>query len=162
MRPFIALKLLLPLLIVCLLQAVGWGAAGYDACLQEEKRFRLAETEACSGLSYIFNPSACFIARKELTPYDKGKCRAVAEKEGVTEQKSGSVKPAAVSPPAQPATVTYDAAEVPGQPQLSRSTPAEAVTGQMAIEQLRSEISTLKEEVWRLKEEIAGLKRLPR
>ncbi len=157
MRLLITLRLLLPMVFVCLLQTPGWGAAVVDACLQEENSLRLAEAEACSGMNYIFNPNACFITRKELTPYDKGKCREIAGREVVAEQTVAPVKPAVVTPPAQPATVTYVAAGVAGQPQLIKVMSVEATTVTVAIEQLRSEISELKEALWRLKQEIAGL-----
>ena len=92
--------------------------SGFEACTKEEKRLRLAEAEQCNGMSYIFNPSACFITRKELAPYDMGKCREIARQEGiaparpepatagkaaqVTEKKPEQLKPAVITLPAPP------------------------------------------------------------
>jgi len=155
MRTHTAWRLLLPLLAVCLLSAQGWGGGGYDACLREEKRLQAEEADQCSGMSYFFNPSACFNTRKALAPFSNGKCRDVAAQEGVVQQ----VKPAAAPLPAEPATGSHAATEAQSQPQ-PESPPVALLGGLVSpaeLEQLRNDIDKMQAELQRLKDELIRL-----
>jgi len=59
---------LLIILLITICASAAFAGSGYDDCRKEEKRLVAAEAEQCSGLSYIFNPSACFNTRKRLRP----------------------------------------------------------------------------------------------
>src|SRR5512138_3030911 len=101
----LGMKILLVLTIItCLLLAASAALAGrgYDACRQEENRLRADEADLCSGMGYLFNPSACINARKALAPYAKGKCRDIAAREGVEEQRVEPVNSSPATPPPQP------------------------------------------------------------
>ena len=143
-----------------LLAGTAMAGSGFEACTKEEKRLRLAEAEQCNGMSYIFNPSACFITRKELIPYDRGKCREAARQEGidparpdpVTDGKAAQVaekKPEQLKPAAIPLPVPSHSAEV---------APLDAAAPSREIEQLRSEVAELKAGLERLKEEVARMR----
>lgn len=104
---------------------------GYDNCLREEKALRSRESGACSGMSYLFNPSGCFATQKDLKDYDKGKCRAIGLSEHVVFGKDG-VKDVPVTMTLMPAT---------------NLTPRQ----QTEIEALRLEVTRLNAEIIRLK-----------
>jgi hypothetical protein len=148
--------LLLSLAFTCLTGTDCRAAAGYDACLQAEKNLRAEEAEQCSGMSYIFNPSACFNTRKALAPYSAGKCREIAAGEGLIVKPAESARPAAVMPPPKSAAAVV--AEPSVNEPLPKIHPAEAAVPATEIEQLRSEVAALRAELGRLKEEISGLK----
>jgi len=150
MRNVTSLRLLLPLLFVCLLPAAGRGGDGYEACLQEERHLQAAEAEQCSGLPYFLNPSACFNTRKALAPYGKGKCRDIAAVEGGVQQ----VGPAAATLPVQPPAAAVAAPEVAVQSQLSSGRKGGNVSPPTEFEQLRIDIEKLREELQRLEAEL--------
>ena len=70
---------------VLLLFISGKALAGgkYDECIKEEKALKAQETGDCSGLRYMFNPSACFATRKLFKEYAAGKCRQIGMAENV-------------------------------------------------------------------------------
>lgn len=139
---------LLLTLVICstLVVAPAIAAGGYDVCRQEESRLRAAEAEQCSGMGYIFNPSACFNTRKALVPYGKGKCRAIAAGEGESGVGAEPVKPA------------EGAAMVGEARQPVRQTPVATTPPPTELEQLRQDVDELKTALKRLQEEMARLK----
>lgn len=148
----------LVMMVMVLVAAEGWCGAGYDACQQEERLLRANEAEQCSGVGYIFNPSACFNTRKALTPYTKGKCRTIAATEGVEPKSVVPAKPVFVTPPVQPARVTYEAAEVPAKPKILQTAPVSPAVQPTEVELLRGEIAELRKELEKLKEEVNVLR----
>lgn len=166
---------------VIALVIAGTALAGnrFDGCTQEEKRLLAAEADQCSGMSYIFNPSACFITRKQLIPYAKGKCQEIARQEGVAplqpepviekavepvaekkmepvaEKKSEPVKAAAGAPPAlkmQPAETAAPAAAAG----VSAVPVSELERLRRDVDALRLEVETLKSEMKSLRQSGSG------
>jgi len=132
--------------------------SGPDDCLQEEKRLRADEVEKCSGMSYIFNPSACFIARKTLDHYTKGTCTPIGDGAGAAVDRLKPVKTVTPTPAAQPtgvASVLPAEAAVPGHVQV---TPVKIVEQPTEMELLRREIAGLKAEFEQLKAEVARMR----
>lgn len=140
-----------------LASAVAMAGSGSDACIQEEQRLRSEEAERCSSVGYIFNPSACFNARKALLPYTKGKCRNLATTEGGAEQKSPVAAPP-VSSPAPPARGAPAVDAVSTAPPSPRSTPVQPSAPPTELELLKGEIAELRAEMKRLQEEISRLR----
>lgn len=143
-----------------LLAGTAMAGSGFEACTKEEKRLRLAEAEQCNGMSYIFNPSACFITRKELIPYDRGKCREAARQEGIEPARTDPVangkvtqvaekKPEQLKPATNPLPVPSPSAE---------AAPPDAAAPTREIEQLRRDVAELKAGLERLKEEVARMR----
>jgi hypothetical protein len=155
MRMRVMLRPILTLLLFCLLQAEGWGAAGDATCLQEKQRLQAQEAEQCNGWSYIFNPSACFITRKALAAFNSGKCREIAAAEGNAVQPVNPAGPAALPPPAQAASAACSGPAVAEKAHFPHGTTASAAAPAVEIEQLRREISELREELERLKEQLS-------
>lgn len=144
-----------PLTFVTILMTILAGSAAcagsdYDACSREENRLRSEEADRCGGWSYVLNPSACFNARKALTPYDKGKCREFAPAEKIVGDKS----PRQVIP-------AEGGAAVPAAARQPSPVPPVSVVGEKHSSEhaeLWREIAGLRSEVERLKDEIARLK----
>ncbi len=131
------MRMILALTTLILLMAGNLLAgSGYDRCIKEELALKTKEKDACSGLSYILNPSGCFATQKALKEYtSSGKCRkiGVAEKVDFNAPASVSAKDAA------PVAAGKAASEVTHQ--------------EVRREQPRDEIARLKEEISRLKAE---------
>jgi len=144
------------ILLTTICASVAFAGSGYDDCRKEEKRIRAAEAEQCSGLSYIFNPSACFNTRKALAPYTGGKCRSLVGTEAVEERKVEPAKPAVVEPSMQPARES--SGEVSGQSVLMPASKSVAVDHPSELELLRREVAGLRAELELLKEEVAKLR----
>lgn len=156
------LKRLLLLSGCCALLLAGTAMAGsgFEACTKEEIRLRLSEADQCTGMSYIFNPSACFITRKELAPYDMGKCREIARQEGIAPGRpepamAGKATEVTEKKPEQlkPAVITLTAP-----PHSAQVVPLEAAKPTAEIEQLKREVAELKTGLEQLKEEVARLR----
>lgn len=116
----------------------------YDRCIKEEKSLKAREADACSGFSYLVNPSGCFAIQKTLKEYTStGKCKKIGVAEGVDfstppvmpMKKTGSGKADSVSPTA----VKKSEPEVPQQ--------------ESSCEQLKDENARLKAEINRLRAE---------
>jgi hypothetical protein len=125
----------------------------YDRCIKEEKSLKAREASACSGFSYLVNPSGCFATQKALKEYTStGKCKEIGNAEGVDfssppvipTKKAGSTGTAGT---VSPAAVKKSEREVP-QPESS-------------CEQLKDENARLRAEVSRLKAENERLRKLP-
>lgn len=146
---------LLVMALLLLTPAVVLAGSGYDVCQAEEKRLRAEEAQKCSGASYIFNPSDCFNTRKKLGPYNRGKCREVAGREGVPlplpVKPGGGDRPVAARDAA--------AAAVPAEPTSTQPSGDAAVyDSRSEIERLQTELAELKGELLRLKEEVSRLR----
>lgn len=108
-----------------------------DACGKRGQELRAKEADNCSGLKYLFAPSSCFSARKQLKEFEEGDCRFAA---------------------AAPGTAASSTAAPPraGRPDET----AGAATGQMGeIDRLREENARMKAENDRLKAEMEQLRR---
>jgi hypothetical protein len=142
-----------------LASTVAIAGSGSDACRQEEQRLRAEEAERCSSVGYVFNPSACFNARKALLPYTKGKCRNLAAAEGGAELMAPVAAAPAPSPaPAPPARVAPAVDAVPTTPPAPRVTTGQSTAAQSELELLKGEIAELRAEMKRLQEEISRLR----
>lgn len=110
-------------------------AATPDRCVAQEQALRAESAKACSGLSYLFNPSGCFIAEKALKAFDGDNCRAIAASE---ETRSGPLQAVtAVVPPPRSA--------------MQEKAPPEAAVPESDLAQLKAENARLKAEIVRLK-----------
>lgn len=118
----------------------GWCAAADETCIQEKKLLLEKEAGQCSGLPYIFNPSACFNTRKALSAYSKACPGGSVPTSAVTT----SNKPDAVSEPQQQ-----------HQAQPSDAAPAENISVVREIAQLKSDLSQLREELGQLREKLS-------
>lgn len=65
------------------ISALALAGTGYESCITEEKLLKEREAADCSGLNYLFNPSACFATQKALREYASGKCRQIGISEDV-------------------------------------------------------------------------------
>jgi molecular chaperone GrpE (heat shock protein) len=117
----------------------GAAVAGtaYDRCIAEEKALRTEAADRCSGLSYILNPSGCFIAQKALKAFDCDKCRAIR-----TSEKTGT----------EPQSITV--AVPPRSDSGHEKAPHEAPEPEPDVEQLKAENARLKAEIVRLRAEM--------
>ena len=82
---YISMRILLTVSALLLLIS-GNVLAGseYDRCVKEEKSLKAREASACSGFSYLVNPSGCFATQKVLKEYTStGKCKGIGIAEGV-------------------------------------------------------------------------------
>jgi hypothetical protein len=135
-----------PLAAVILTLSLQAGTAGAAAaperCAAREQVLRTEAEKACSGLSYLFNPSGCFIARKALAAFDVAACRAADAPE----------QTAAEPPRTTPATVPSPRSELP---ELS---PHTAALPDPDPARLKAENIRLKVEIERLKAELEQLK----
>ena len=118
-------------------------AATPDRCVAQEEALRTETAKACSGLSYLFNPSGCFIARKARKAFDGDKCRGI-----VASEQTG---------PETPRTVT--AAVPPPRSDMQEKAPREAAVPEPDMAQLKAENARLKAEIVRLKAEMEKLKK---
>jgi len=117
-------------------------AATPDRCAAQEKALRTEAEKACSGLSYLFNPSGCFIARKALAAFDVDTCRAsAAPAQTLTVQPQASA--AAVPPPRS---------------DMQEKAPHGAAVSEPDPAQLKAENARLKAEIVRLRAELEQLK----
>jgi len=110
---------------------------GYDRCIAEEKALRTDAADRCSGLSYILNPSGCFIAQKALKAFDGDKCRSMRTSEK-TETEPQSI------------TVAVPAC---------KKAPDEPPVPEPDVEQLKAENARLKAEIVRLRAEMEQLRK---
>ncbi len=115
--------------------------SGYDRCVKEEAALKAKEKDACSGLSYVLNPSGCFATRKALKEYASGKCRKIGVSEKV-DLNAPAVVPAKNNTPAPTVERAGQAAPVKPAPELPPK--------EIARERPEDEISRLKEEIGRL------------
>ena len=113
-------------------------AAAPDRCAEQEKALRTRAVEACSGLSYLFNPSGCFIAEKALKAFDAAECRTAVPP-----------VPAVHEPPR---TVTA-AVPSPGCDMPEKALKETASAGE-GLAELKAENARLKAEIERLRAEL--------
>jgi cytochrome c556 len=130
------------ILVVSLQAGAAVAAASPDRCAAREQAFRTEAESACSGLSYLFNPSGCFIARKALAAFDVATCRANAAPE---QMPTGPPEPIAAAVP-------------PLRSDLQEKAPCQAAAPKPDVEQLQAEIARLKAEIARLKGEMEQLR----
>ena len=123
--------------------AVGSAVAetGDDRCSAELKTLRTEAVNRCSGLSYVLNPSGCFIAQKALKAFDVDKCSALRASE-----KTGAV----------PQSVTV--AEPPRIDGGHEKAPREAFVPESDVAQLKAENARLKAEIVRLRADLEQLR----
>jgi len=128
-----------------------------DDCSQEEQRLRADEAEKCSGMSYIFNPNACFAARKRLDHYASGVCKPGDNGTSAAVGSQAPVKPEAATPSLQSSWGAVLSAEtgVSGHVHVSPVKIAEQTT---EVELLRREISGLKVQIEQLQAEVDRLR----
>jgi hypothetical protein len=138
------MRVTLAAIIIALSLAAGTAVAGtvYDRCSAEEKALRLETVDQCGGLSYLLNPSGCFIAQKALKAFDSDKCRALKEAEQT-------------APEPQPGT----AAEPPRSDKVDAKAPPDAPVPEPDTAQLKAENARLKAEIVRLRAEMKQLRR---
>jgi hypothetical protein len=131
------------ILALALPAGTALAAAPPDRCVAREQALRTEAEKACSGMSYLFNPSGCFIARKAQKAFDIDRCRAA---DAAPEQ-------AVIEPPQTiPAAV----------PPVRCDMPEKATHGTAVPEpdqaQLKAENARLKAEIARLRAEIEQLR----
>lgn len=147
MRIFLTVSVLL-LLISGNVQA----GSEYDRCIKEVKSLQAREASACSGFSYLVNPSGCFATQKALKEYTStGKCKEIGIAEGVDFS----------SPPVIPtknAGSTGSAGTV--SPAAVKKSERELPQQENSCEQLKDENARLKAEINRLKAENERLTKL--
>lgn len=116
--------------LLSLTAVAATAATDYDQCLAEKKALRAQAVDKCSGLSYLLDPSSCFIAQKALAPYINGRC----------------------GPPpfTKPAAHAGD-----GQPKTAH----EALPAEPDVEQLKAENGRLEAENARLRAEVEQLRK---
>jgi len=127
--------------LVLLLSGNALAGEGYDRCIDEEKALRVEVADRCSGMSYLFNPSACFTAQKALKGYDGDRCKKIGETEKI------------VVPPPPFAVPEKKPAPEAEKPRTETQPVAPPQVDEM--EQLKAENARLKAEITRLKDEIA-------
>lgn len=135
------MRVTLAAIIMALSLPAGTASAGtiHDSCIAEEKALRAEASDRCSGLSYLFNPSGCFIAEKALKTFE-GKCRPM-KTEAEPQQSMGEAVPTSGSDSGQ------------------EKAPHEALVPELNMEQLKAENTRLKAEIVRLKAEMEQLRR---
>jgi len=143
-----------------LLAGTAMAGPGFEACTKEEKRLRLTEADQCNGMSYIFNPSACFITRKELAPYDRGKCREAARQERIDPARPDAVTDVKIEQVMEkkPEQLMPASIPLPEPAHSAQVAPLSAAAPTSEIEQLRREVAELKAGLERLKEEVARMR----
>lgn len=159
--------------LIIILAVPAAAATAQESCIEQQKALRADAVDSCSGLSYLFNPSGCFIAQKALNAFDSAACLA---KEGnaigkavpdqrppvtttlppfrsqVAPERAPDVpapSPVAASPPG-PALLP---AAVPTTAAPSAPAPAPVADAEPGIAQLKAENARLKAEIERLKAE---------
>ncbi|KAB0670367.1 hypothetical protein F6V30_09445 [Oryzomonas sagensis] len=77
------MRILLPLSVLLLvLSGNALAGSGYDRCIKEQDALKKKEAGACSGFSYLLNPSACFATQKALREYTAtDKCNKIGSAE---------------------------------------------------------------------------------
>lgn len=123
----------------------------YDNCIKEQNTLKTQEVSNCSGLNYLFNPSACFATRRVLKEYiSTGKCKKI----GISENVNFSV------PPVIPAKKASSVSSVDGvNPAAVKTSESEVPQQESTYEQLKDENSRLKTEINRLKSENEQLRK---
>jgi hypothetical protein len=123
----------------------------YDNCVKEQNTLKTEEASNCSGLNYLFNPSACFATRRVLKEYiSTGKCKKI----GISENVNFSV------PPVIPAKKAGSVSKVDGvNPAVVKKPESEVPQQESTCEQLKDENTRLKTEINRLKAENEQLRK---
>lgn len=127
-------------------------------CSQEEQRLRADEAEKCSGMSYIFNPNACFAARKRLDYYDSGACKHADDGAAAAVGRHEPVRPDTATPSVPSSgggAVVPAKTGVTGHIHIS---PVKSAGQATEVELLRREIAGLKAQIEQLQAEIARLR----
>lgn len=132
-------------------------ATTYDTCLKEEKILKARETDDCSGLKYLLNPSGCFATRKKVKEFASGTCGEIIRAGKVEAAPEPAVAPTAsvkstiIPPAAAPAAKPVVAPEKPAAGVI-KPAPAPQVSP-LTMEQLKEENARLRAEIGRLKME---------
>lgn len=123
----------------------------YDNCMKEERSLKAREVGACSGFSYLVNPSGCFATQKALKEYTStGKCKKIGIAEGV------DFSP----PPVIPTKTAGSTGTVSGvSPAAVKQSELELPQQENSYEQLKDENARLKVEINRLKAENERLRK---
>jgi len=115
----------------------------YEACARQEQTLKTRKHDDCSGLSYLFNPSACYAAQKALKTFESGPCRQLTPP-GAAMPHQASAAPqvlAPVVPPNRPLPP----------PQPAATTAADTETLQAENIRLKAENAKLREEIQLIK-----------
>ncbi len=143
------MRIFLTVATMLLLHAVNvLAGSGYDRCIKEQKALKTEENSACSGMRYLFNPSACFATQKALREYTTtGKCKKI----GLAENVDFAV-PAATAVPPVPAVPPAPAAKTAENvsPVAAIKPATEAPQPENTCEQLKGDNERLKAEISRL------------
>jgi hypothetical protein len=141
------------LLVVVLLAGGAWGAADRETCQGDLKLLRSAEAEQCSGMSYIFNPSACFNTRKAISSLNSERCGQPA----VTAVPASS--PVDQPAPAKPGPAVKESPTAASEPASQQPPPRQVVAVPLTeTEQIKAELAELKAELLKLKGELAEIR----
>lgn len=142
------MRILLPLsALLLVLSGNVLAGSGYDRCIKEQDALKKKEASACSGFSYLLNPSACFATQKALREYTAtDKCQKI----GSAENADSGVLPAV--PAKQTGSGANSAVEV------KKPEPV-APHPESTCEQLKDENVRLKAEINRLALENEQLKK---
>ncbi len=134
-------RVMLCAIVVCCVSA-GYAAnveAGTDSCARQEKELNDQQSSKCSGASYFFNPSGCFVARKALKAFKSGPCRSRSGTDRAVSEAPSSVTGATSMPPGR------------------SPAPVAAVVPASELEQLKVENARLKAELERLRGQQDGI-----
>jgi hypothetical protein len=127
------------------------------ACSSKEKELRLKESDLCTGIKYLLNPSACFSTRKLLKEYDEGKCRTVRPhdkpigREQAEKKTPAMSEPQPTGPSTGPAVSPLTAAPVPASSASTEKPLGETEKLRIENERFRAENERLKDELERLR-----------
>ncbi|KAB0665577.1 hypothetical protein F6V25_07585 [Oryzomonas japonica] len=146
------MRILLPLsALLLVLSGNALAGSGYDRCIKEQDALKKKEAGACSGFSYLLNPSACFATQKALREYTStDKCKKI----GIAENADSGV------PPVVPVKKAGSDGAVGGvNPVGVKKTESEVPHPESTCEQLKDENSRLKTEIIRLTTENEQLRK---
>jgi hypothetical protein len=124
-----------------------------DACRKQEQELRLKESDLCSGIKYLLNPSACFSAKKQLKESVEGKCRNIGSVGNGAAQETAQKTVPAASPSVAPRI--NSAVLAPYQARSTKSTQKQVGDA----EYLREENARMKAENERLKLELENMRK---
>lgn len=138
--------------LLLVLSGNALAGSGYDRCIKEQDALKKKEAGACSGFSYLLNPSACFATQKALREYTStDKCKKI----GSAENADSGVPP--VIPAKQ---AVNDANGGGGHPVVEVKKPEPVAPHPESVcEQLKDENSRLKKEIIRLTTENEQLRK---
>ena len=147
-------NMLIAVILLSFAPGTAKAATTYETCVKEEKILKARETDDCSGLKYLLNPSGCFATRKKVREFASGTCGEII-RAGKLEMPTAPAAPAVpekkiIVPPA-----TVPAAKPVIEPErpvaaATKAAPAPQISPP-TLEQLKEENASLKAEIRRLK-----------